>query len=91
MPYLRLHSHNLNRTSRENERSRFAPEMISGGWSLRDRAKRGHVALGGAVLHFTTREEAAQAARDWQRLSDTPPYRRHHVYEASGPVYGWVK
>ena len=91
MPYLRLHSTNLNRTSRENERARFSPELISGGWSLRDRAKRTHVALAGEVLHFTTREEAAQAARDWDQLGRTPPYRHHHVYEASGPIHGWVK
>lgn len=89
--YLRLHTHNLNRTSRESERSRFSPELISGGWSVRDRAKKGHVALAGEVLHFATREEAAQAARDWQRLSETPPYRRHRVLEASGPIQGWVK
>lgn len=91
MPFLRLHSNNLNRPNRESERSRYVEELLSGGWSLRDRAKRSHVALGGAVLHFTTREEAAQAARDWNQLGRTPPYRHHRVYEATGPVHGWVK
>lgn len=91
MPYLRLKTHNLNPTRRESEHSRYVEEMISGGWSLLDRAKRGHVSLAGSVLHFTTREEAAQAARDWDQLGRTPPYRHHRVQEASGPVYGWVK